>query len=60
MWYDSRCGKYRLLKSDQIYGQPLDVTWLALYLGPTKRVLSRHRTRLAAERAVEKHAKSLS
>lgn len=52
--YPSRCGRYEIYKSDQLYGVAITpVRWLAIRLGEHGRVISRHWKRAAAERACE-------
>jgi hypothetical protein len=56
--YLSLCGRFALYKSDQLYGVPIDpVRWLALQNFPRRLVISHHRTRGAAAKACQRHAR---
>lgn len=66
MVWESDCGQYRIVRSKSRYGN-LPVDWYATTVaydtrGGTKLqigwvIISRHRTRAAAENAVNRHAK---
>jgi len=56
--YRSRCGRYELYCSDQVDGIAVSpARWLAVYLAPFGRVLTRHRKREQAEQSCNRHAK---
>ena len=65
--YRSRCRRYELYCSDQPAGiskyyeggtlKKMPVTWLAIYCGKWQQIISRHRSRKAAIKACEQHAK---
>lgn len=56
--YASRDGRFAVYKSYQCDGIALPVRWLALQVTRTgEHLISRHRTRRAAERACQRKAK---
>lgn len=60
LYYHTDCGRAAVYKADRFDGQRVpsaEIRWLAMCrtLGGCMRVVSRHRTRRAAERAVLKN-----
>lgn len=53
----SACGRYALFKSDRIDGIALPLLWLAIYRVGGEEIIGRHRTRRAAEKTCERHAR---
>ena len=57
----SRCQRYEVYKSDQVGGVKVrPVRWIAIARAPHPRIVSRHRSKAAAVKALEQYERQQS